>query len=490
MLVHPNFGWSGKRTWKLIPYGLGLLNKKLHENGFESWIYDLGFDDITEEQFRAYLRDAKPDVIGVTTFSTEYIPETRHICRVIREELPDTCIILGGILPTVLIEKAVEDPNVDYFVMGEGEYRLPKLLHILNTNPSALKSIDGIAYSNPRVIQPPKSFIQDLDAISFPDYGGLQPLNYMNHLNKLAHTIVPRQFPFAITITSRGCPYRCIFCSAALVSGRKVRLRTAQNVLDEVRTLVRDYGIKEILFLDDHFLSNRRRAIEIMNGLKRLDTGLTWKCVNVAIWSLNEQILELMRESGCYQITVSIESGNQHVLSNIVKKKIQLDKVPQLINIAKRMGFEIIANFVIGFPGETWDQIRETCHYAEYLSVDLVNFHIATPLPKTELMDMCINGGHCIVTESDLMGYTLASIRTDQFIPEELEILRAFEWDRINFSNADRKTTIARMEGISLEELEAWRSHTRHNVGKTISFNNYIRTNTNLANRGNHAEGK
>jgi radical SAM superfamily enzyme YgiQ (UPF0313 family) len=470
ILLHPNFEWSGRRSWKLLPYGLGLLNGALRQNGFDSWIYDAGFDGHTEHQFRTHLRETAPDVIGVTTFSTEYISETRHTCRLIREELPEVCLILGGVLPTVFIEKAVEDRNVDYFVMGEGEYRLVRLLKILNGTASDLQSLDGIAYGWPRTIQPPTSFIENLDGIGFPDYGGLEPRKYMNNLNKLCHWIIPRQFPFATTLTSRGCPFRCIFCSAAVVSGRKVRLRSASNVLEEVQSLVRLYGIKEMIFLDDHFFSKRQRAVEIMKGLKQIDRGLTWKCENLALWTLDEHMLALMRETGCYQMTVSIESGNQHVVSNIIRKPIRLDKVPRMIDLAKRMGFEIAANFVIGFPGETWDQIRDTFRYAEHLSVDMANFHIATPLPQTELMDICVKGGYCTTTDDALMGYTRASIHTDQFSPTELEILRAFEWDRINFSSSDRKKTIARMEGITEDELDTWRVHTRQNLGVTVGF--------------------
>lgn len=470
MLLHPNFGWFGKRIWKLIPYGLGLLNASLRKQGFDSWIYDPGFDDESEDKVRAELRQTAPDVVGITTFSTEYTAETRYVCRVVKEELPSACVILGGILPTVLPEEAAADTNVDYAILGEGELRLPQLLRALNTDTSALAAMDGLIHGSPRVIQPLRTFIDDLDSAGVPDYHGIDPARYTNHVNKLCHTVIPRQYPFGITMTTRGCPYKCTFCSAAVVSGRKVRLRSAKHVLSEVNHLVSEYGVREVIFLDDHFLANRARAMDIMRGLKAIG-GLTWKCVNVSIWSLDTEVLELMRDSGCYQMTVSVESGNQHVLSNIIKKPVKLAKVPEVLARARNYGFEIISNFVIGFPGETWQQIRETCAYADQLPADLINFHIATPLPRTELMDMCVRDGLIPADKSTLMGYTRAVIRTPEFTPEELEVLRAFEWDRINFSSVQRRETIARMEGISLSELESWRVRTRRNVGKTIEFN-------------------
>ena len=148
-----------------------------------------------------------------------------------------------------------------------------------------------------------------------------------------------------------------------------------------------------------------------------------------------------------------------------------LDKVPHILDLAKSLNFEIAANFVFGFPGETWDQIRDTCRYAERLNVDIVNFHLATPLPKTELMEICLRGGYLKSEDSgELFGYTRGVIQTPDFNPMELQILRAFEWDRINFPNPERKSRVAKMEGISVEELEEWRVRTRRNLGTTIGW--------------------
>lgn len=473
MLTQPNYSWFSKRTWKLLPYSLGVLNAALKTAGYESWIFDPNFQGLSEQVVREELARTQPDAVGITSFSTEYIQETRRMSQLVKKELPQAIVILGGIFPTVLPEMAIEDSNVDYLIIGEGEYRLPQLLNELNSEECNLLSIDGLAWGCPPVIQPMRSFIPNLDAVGFPDYGGLNLPSYRNCVHKYAHGLLPRQFPFAITITSRGCPYRCIFCAAAMISGRKVRLRSAANVLEEIDKLHREDGIREIIFLDDHFLANRDRAIEIMKGLIDRDYGMTWKCVNMTIWRLDEELLELMRKSGCYQITVSPESGNQYVLRKIIKKPVMLDKVPHILDIAKNLGFEIVVNFVFGFPGETWDQIRDTCRYAEKLDVDIVNFHLATPLPKTELMEICLRAGYLKSGNGGgLFGYTKGVIQTPDFNPVELQILRAFEWDRINFSGSERKARIAKMEGISMEELEKWRVKTRRDLGTTIRWIN------------------
>lgn len=209
-----------------------------------------------------------------------------------------------------------------------------------------------------------------------------------------------------------------------------------------------------------------------MEGLVQRNYDLTWKCANLTIFLLDREMLELMKQSGCYQLTLSIESGNQYVVDKIIKKPVDLARMPGILNIAKSLGFEIIANFVFGFPGETWEQIRETIRFAEEINVDLVNFHIATPLPKTELMEICLEKGYLpqnfYLNGESAFGYGKGLITTEEFTPIELEILRAFEWERINFSKAKRREVIARMVGISMEELAEWRINTRRKCGVNV----------------------
>jgi len=470
LLMQPNFAIFGKRSWKLVPYNLSILKACLCSK-YETEIYDPNFDNLTEEEIRCNIRKINPDVVGLTSFSTEYYKEIKFHTRLIKEEIPEALVIVGGVLPTVLIEQAIQDPNVDYFIMGEGEYRLPQLLHILESSGNNLLKMEGIAYrlNGLNVINPPQHFIDNLDAIPFPNYEGLDLQRYCNLNQKYAQGLIPRQFPFATTMSSRGCPYQCIFCAAQTVSGKKVRMRSSENIISEIDWLIKDYGVREVIFTDDHFLFSRKRALEIMQTIKSRNYGITWKCANVAIFCLNAEILELMRESGAYQLTISIESGDQDVLNKIIKKPVNLKKAKEIVSLIKSLDFEVICNFVFGFPGEKWDQIRRTIDYAENLDIDLVNFHIATPLPKTELMDICLQE-QLIKPEQALSGYTHGVISTNEFNNFELQILRAFEWDRINFKTRDKIKTIARLQGISEEEVAEWRSRTRKSLGTTINW--------------------
>jgi anaerobic magnesium-protoporphyrin IX monomethyl ester cyclase len=279
--------------------------------------------------------------------------------------------------------------------------------------------------------------------------------------------MVPKHYPFAISSTSRGCPFNCTFCSGWTVTGKKVRMRSAKHVLWEIDELYKK-GIREIIYLDDHFFFDRKRAKEIMNGIIERKLDLTWKCVNVNISNLDEEMLTLMKKSGSYQIAVAIESGNKDVLKNMIKKPfINLEKTITTLDMAKKMGFEIVANFIIGYPKETWEQIRETFRYAEKINIDYAIFHIATPLPQTELMQMCIDEGLLPKDYNSELneGFCKPIIDTSEFTSHELMILRTYEWDRINFYPEERKKRVASMTGITLEELEQWRKETRKKLG-------------------------
>jgi len=472
LLTQPNYAWYDKRVWEMPPYTLALLNACLKKE-HDVRLFDPNYNRMGEEEVFNFFKEAQPDIVGVSTVSTEYIKTSRLMNALIKKALPNSIVIQGGTIPTVTLETAMKDPNVDYWIMGEGELRLPRLLEELGKRQPDLSSIDGLAYWEDGVarISPPSGFIEDLDSVPFADYGNLSLLDYGNKVLKYSPQLLPRKFPYAVTVTSRGCPYRCIFCAASTVSGRKIRFRSASNILNEMDMLYQA-GVREIIFLDDHFLGNRKRAVEIMQGLMERKYDLTWKCVNLTIFLLDREILELMKESGCYQMTLSIESGNQHVLDKIIKKPVKLTAVPRILDVAKSLGFETIANFVIGFPGETWEQIRETFRFAESINADLVNFHVATPMPRTELMEICLRDGYLpkdySVEENSLAGFARGLISTTEFTPSELEILRAFEWDRINFSSAERRETIARIEGISLQEMEQWRVNTRRKYGVNV----------------------
>ena len=486
LLIQPNYAWMAKRTWHFPPYTLCLLKAALGRR-VESVVFDPNFMNLSQEEVIDVIKKVNPDLVGVTSVSTEYLNLSTLLTSIIRKALPKVVIVFGGVIPTVLLEEAVRDRNVDFWISGEGDLSFPRLIDELQNKKPDLSTVQGLVYRQSGKIKMNKNaFLDKLDEVSFPDYSNIivsrdlhkiSMHDYGNIPLKYAPHFLAKRYPFAMTITTRGCPFNCIFCAGKTVSGQRVRFRSAKNVLAEIDILYKQ-GIREVIFLDDHFLANKSRALEIMNGIIERRYDMLWRCSNVTAWLLDKYILEVMYKSGCDFLTVSPESGNQHVLDRIVKKPLKLDTLPGILDTAKSIGFRIVVNFIFGFPGETLDQIRDTVRYAEQLNVDMVNFHIATPLPKTELMEICIKErlipSDYVGNISKYSGYGRGLITTKDFIPFELEVLRSFEWDRINFSSPERKKSIAGMNGITLEELEDWRVNTRRNLGVNSMVRNIM----------------
>ena len=262
------------------------------------------------------------------------------------------------------------------------------------------------------------------------------------------------------------------------INDGRVRGRSPENVLNEIRYLRDRFGMREVIFTDDSLLLPRKRAIKMLKLLKNereKGSDLVWKSNNLDIRHVNEEILCLMKDSGCYQLNFSLESGSMNTLKRM-QRRTNLRKSIEVLRYAKKIGFEeICSNFVIGFPGDTWDDIRETFEFSDSLRregiLDYVLFSIATPLPGTDLLDQAMMGGHLDVDfdPSLFYGFGKGLITTSEFTPDELQILRAYEWDRINFKSEDDKIKISGMLGITLKELDDWRKETRRKTGVKVA---------------------
>ena len=479
ILVQSNMRWSGLKPWHTFPYTLGLLSAVLKDK-FDVKILDANLEDLSQEQVKQRIREYKPDVVGITCMSMEYEKDFRIVSSITKEINPEILVFRGGIFPTLLPEIVMRDKNTDYSIIGEAEYRLPKLLDYLENN-KPLDELEGLAYrkNNEIIIQNMTGYVENLDDLPLPYYDNIDFYAYANKATKYSAYVYPRKFPYAFSMSSRGCPFNCTFCSSKSINGPKIRYRSPESVLKEIDWLVKKYGIKEIIFLDDNFFLDRDRLIKILNGLIERNYDLNWKTTNIAVYALDDEILELMKKSGCYQIFLAVESGTKEGLALINKPfpdKILQNSKP-LVDKAKSLGFDVGAMFVIGSPGETWDQIMQTIKFAEYLDLDYASFNIATPLPKTKLYESAkeqklLPPGFDFNAE-DFKGFGKGTITTDEFTPEELQILRAFEWDRINFKTAEKEAKIARMNGLTLDEVKEWRVSTRRGIGLKTNYKGF-----------------
>jgi anaerobic magnesium-protoporphyrin IX monomethyl ester cyclase len=473
LLINLNTRWFEKGYWNDLPYGLCILKATL-KGKYNVKVLDANFHNLNELEIKERSFEYLPDVVGITCMSFEYKKTLFLTAQLIKKVLPDVPIVVGGIFPTLLPEEIICEKEIDYVIMGEGEFRFEALLQYLNDKTISIESIDGLAYkrNNHPIFQNVKNYIEDLDVVPLPDYSELDYKAYSSSATKYSHYTHPLRFPYGRIITSRGCPYDCIFCCSKKINGDKIRFRSPQAVLSEIDWLVREYGVKEIIFYDDNLIINRKRIVEILEGLIKRNYDLQWKPTSIAVYALDDDLLELIRKSGCYQLVLALESGTEEGLKIMKKPFRRLEKTEKVITKAKSLGFYLSAGFVFGLPGETWEQILRTFRYAESLDIDYCTFGVATPLPKTELYEICKKNNLLVpnfsFNDESFTGFGKPSICTTEFSPFELAILRAFEWDRINFKSTKKIERIALMHSITVEEVNQWRKNTRENALEVI----------------------
>lgn len=348
--------------------------------------YGLSFENI-----RKRIERFTPDVVGVSCLFSSQSQNVREICRLVKDIDKRIVTVIGGAHPSTLPEEMLDDDSIDFVIIGEAEETLSSLLECLEAGKDIRAcNLDGIGFKYKGSIQIDKrnKYLSNLDDLPFP-YWDIFPLKRYFSIG-MPHGGSLKNVPFIPIITSRGCPFECVFCSVHNLWGRSYRKRSAENVLKELDYLVSEFSIKEILFEDDNLTFDKKRAKEIFRGILDRSLKISWSMPNgVALQTLDDEMLELMKASGCHSISIGLESGDEFILKNIIKKPIMLKMVKPVVNKAKSLGLEVTAFFVVGLPGETSEQLGNTFRLAENLDVDNVNFFYATPLPGTRLLEIC-----------------------------------------------------------------------------------------------------
>lgn len=443
ILAYPNQRWVKddlSTTWNLNPYTLCLLAATI-EDIVKVKIVDAQFYNMSQERFKREIEKFKPDLVGVSVLCTEYAGIGHMAAELIKEVNKDIQVLLGGVHVTLNHAEVAKDKNVDYLVVGEGERILKQIIDDLNAG----EKIDRIQYGG---------LIEDLDSLPMPAYHLIDFQKYSTTKQRYGID-APTESPFIRIPTSRGCPVGCSFCQVSQVSGKKNRRRSPDNLIEELVFLKNLYGIRFVNFDEDNFLFDKCRSRSFLRKLVELD--LKWKCNGVALFSLDEEIVKLMKKSGCQMVNIAVESGCERVLKEVIKKPIDLNMAYEKVKLLRKYKIYTCVNFIIGLPTETWDEILETIYHAEHINADYVKFFIANPLKGTELYKMAEK----YLVNPDSMDWRYSSIRTGEFEPHEISLLRVYEWDRINFTDVNKKKRTAKVMNISIKELDKIRRKTR-----------------------------
>ena len=461
-LVVPNFfwcDWDDDSRWQFIPYNICIIAAMIRET-WNVCIIDANHENLNEAELATRILEIRPDVVGITSLMDQYGPAGHHAAKIIKDVLPTTLIVFGGVYATMNTNDVLADPNIDFVVIGEGEYVFRELLlHLLGGGDLPQH---GIAFRKNKEIKNKghAERVTDFFSIPLPAYDLIDFPAYVRDFPKRRSVDMAPLIPYARVLTSRGCPYQCVFCQVEHISGRKFRGRPAEDVLNEIQWLRDTFGVRSLVFDDDNLFTKPSRASAIFQGMVDRGIAMPWVSIATAAFKINEVLLDDMRASGCEYIDIAVESGSERVLKEIIGKPLDLNHAKRIARAARERGIYVGANFVIGFPGETWQEILETIRFAEEIDVDYVKIFSAIPLPQTKLWKLCKEQNAFKNGYSDRkIRWNKGQIETDQFTSRDLTILRAYEWDRINFSNPEKARRTA--QRMRVTEKELWKIRRR-----------------------------
>ncbi len=410
-----DYGRLEAMTKPHFPLGLGYIAAYLRQQGHHVRL----LLSLTPEVLLHQLQTFKPELVGVSCMTPTY-PQAVAICRVVKTH-SSAATVLGGPHVTALKEEILqEQPEVDYVVYGEGEQTITELCQALGQSDRQASQIQGLVYrdGNGTVkTNPSRPLIKDVDSLPFP----ARDLVDMSRLGTHKYIDVGRLS--ATMISSRGCPFKCAFCSSHITMGKIYRFRSADNVLAEIDELVGRYRVNHVAFEDDTFTLNRDRVETLCRGLIQRNYDLTWYCLS-RVESMDPELARLMRRAGCRLVSFGIESGNPDILHKI-HKKISLPAARQAIEACYQAGLRSQCTFILGFPFDTQQTMADTLHFAQELSPTIAIFFALVPYPGTEMY---------------------------QYLPEALRPRRAEQWQ--DFANMiNNQGYLSLVPGVSAAEL-------------------------------------
>ncbi len=363
-----------------LPVGIGVVAAELLNQGIIPYIVDEQVDDQVLNKIESFMKKCIPPYIFGFSVLTAAYKSSIVLSKFLKEKYPESYIIFGGIHPTALPEEVLKNnKHIDFVISGEGELILPELYRILKSHGD-YTNIKSLSYrSNNDIIHNPRNDIIK-DITNMPDF----PYNLFADKKK---------YDLGFVISSRGCPYNCIFCSNRVTTKKSYRYRSAEAVANELEKLLKVYGKRFIIFLDDNFLVNKTRIIQLTEEIKKrgLHKEMTFS-FQARGDNADRELLQILFDSGFKSIFFGIESSTNRLL-DIVKKGETIEEIINAVKLAKEIGFYVSATFIYSLPTETHDERMGCIQLSNELNLDMVRFNNATPYPGTELFEIAKQEG-------------------------------------------------------------------------------------------------
>ena len=403
LLIDPPFKrFTGLASF-YFPIGLAYLAAQIRNAGYEASIYDVdavkkqnSLDFSNEynklelyrrclndsqhpvwDEIREILNSVEPDLVGITAMTTKF-GSVLKTAEIVKQANPELLVVTGGPHPTLLPEQTLKSKNIDIVVRGEGERTLLNLIGAISQRKE-LSHIKGISFRrNSRIHHnPPEDFIDNLDQIPFPARDLL--MNLQNYTSE----------DMGVIMSSRGCPFNCSYCCH--MWQKKVRNRSIDNILAEIKEVQTEYKTSQFEFKDDSFTINRKRIMDLCNSIISEGLKINWSC-STRVDLLDDELIAKMKKSGCNVIKLGIETGSQDILEQ-TKKGVTFQQIRETTRLLNKNRIFWSGYFMVGLPTETREDILKTYEFMKELNPYYAGLGVYNPFPQTELFDQAVSMG-------------------------------------------------------------------------------------------------
>jgi anaerobic magnesium-protoporphyrin IX monomethyl ester cyclase len=372
---------------KVPPFGLAYVAGALEKAGFKVEVLDNYQLQNTVDKVKLEIQKRDPGIVGISCSSVTY-QSCIETAKAVKEVKPSCKVVAGGWHPSFEPESMLQHPEIDYVVMGEGEYAMVELATSITKKDDAAVTarIPGVAslYEGKMFKNPPK-IIDDLDQIPYPAWH-LFPMDiYDRRIDYLTVS------PVDVINATRGCPFNCSYCENRRLWGAKCRAFSPLRLVDEIEYMIKDYGSKGIYFIGDNFTINKNHTQEFCRLMKERKLGVEWVC-DTRVDLISRELLREMKSAGCKTIFFGIQSGSPAILKRL-NIKLSVDKVVQGFKMCRDEGIQIACSFMLGIPGEKVKDMETTYKFAKKLDPDWCTFYVFIGCPDNSLYQEILQKG-------------------------------------------------------------------------------------------------
>ncbi|MEM2889264.1 MAG: radical SAM protein [Candidatus Bathyarchaeia archaeon] len=380
----PESPWGFSRM--LPPLGLAYIASTIEKAGFPVSIYDNCLMRKSVSEIKNEVKRLNPEIVGISCNSVNY-EKCVEISKAVKDVDPNCKVVVGGPHPTYMFESVLEHREIDYAIVGEGEWAMLELVKCIKqgANFRRISRIPGVAYKSGETFKmnPPK-FIHNLDEIPLPARHLLQMDMYDRKIELLDVK------PVDIMNVVRGCPFNCSFCETKEIWGHVSRYFSPSRIVEEIEHLMNAYGTKGVYFIGDNFTINKKVTREVCELLIKKELDVEWIC-DTRVDLVSRDLLKIMREAGCRTIWFGVESGSPRILQKL-NKGINLNQAVKAFKLCKEVGIRTACSFLLGIPGEKVEDMEATFRFARTLNPDWCQFNIFIAVPGSKLYDEVVQG--------------------------------------------------------------------------------------------------